>query len=113
MTDGAQALVRCFNSYWDTTIYALKTQLRFFFTNTFRIQKYGADQLGSGPALQICGKIKEAKAKIDLEELIAFVETIFKMDFDDVFKVPEIEAAESQAIKKRKTDKHLEGFEVL
>ena len=53
MTDGAQALVRCFNSYWDTTIYALKTQLRFFFTNTYRIHKYGSDQLGSGPGLQI------------------------------------------------------------
>ena len=102
MTDGAQVLVRCFNSYWDTTIYALITQLRFFFTNTYRIHQYGSDQLGSCPALQICGKIKESKTKIDLEELIAFVETIFKMDFDDVFKVPEIEATETQVIKKRK-----------
>ena len=35
------------------------------------------------------------------------------MDFDDVFKVPEIESAETQVMKKRKRDKRLEAFEVL
>ena len=64
MTDGAQAIVRFFNCYWDTTIYSLQTQLRFFFTNTFRAHQYESDQLGSGPGLQICGKIKEAKQKL-------------------------------------------------
>ena len=35
------------------------------------------------------------------------------MDFDDVFTIPEVEAAESHVIKKRKRDKRLEAFEVL
>ena len=51
LTDGAQALVRCFNCHWDTAIYSLQTQLRFFFTNTYRAHQYEPDQLGSGPAL--------------------------------------------------------------
>ena len=63
---------------------------QIFFTNTFRVHQYESDQLGSGPGLQICGKIKEAKTKIDLEELIHFMDTIYKMDFDDVFTAPEI-----------------------
>ena len=41
------------------------------------------------------------------------METIFKMDFNDVFRVPEIEATETQGIKKRKRDKRLEAFEIL
>ena len=36
MTDGAQALVRCFNCYWETTIFSLQTQLRYFLTNTYK-----------------------------------------------------------------------------
>ena len=39
--------------------------------------------------------------------------TIYKMVFDDVFTAPEIESAETQAMKKRKRDKHLKAFEVL
>ena len=60
LTDGAQALVRCFICHWDTAIYSLQTQLRFFFTNTYKAHQYEPDQLGSGPTLQICAKIKEA-----------------------------------------------------
>ena len=29
LTEGSQALIRCFNNYWDTNIYSLQTQLRF------------------------------------------------------------------------------------
>ena len=69
--------------------------------------------MGSGPALQICGKSKEAKTKIEMEELLVFLERIFTMDFEDVFKVPEIESADTPALHKRKRDKRLEAFEVL
>ena len=72
MTDGAQALVICFNCYQETQIYSLQTQLRYFLTNTYRAQQYEPDQLGFGPGLAVCGKIKEAKTKIDIEELICF-----------------------------------------
>ena len=43
MTDRAQALVRCFNCYWETQIYSLQTQLRYFLTNTYRAQQYEPD----------------------------------------------------------------------
>ena len=76
ISDGAQALVRCFNCYWETQSYSLQTQLRYFLTNTFRAQQYEPNQLGFGPGLAICGKIKEAKTKIDIKELIRFVKTI-------------------------------------
>ena len=69
--------------------------------------------MGARPALQICGKIKDAKTKIEMEELLGFVERIFTMDFEDVFKAPEIEASETPAHRKRKRDKRLEAFEVL
>ena len=69
--------------------------------------------MGSGPALQICGKNKEVKEKIEMVELLGFVEKIFTMDFEDVFKAPEIEASETPALRKRKRYKRLEAFEVL
>ena len=91
MTDGAQALVRSFNCYWETQIYSLYTQLKYFLINIFRAQQYEPDQLGFGPGLAVCGKLKEAKDKIDIEELIRFVKNIYKMEFDAVFTTPEVE----------------------
>ena len=41
----------------------------------------------------MCGKLKEAKEKVDLMENIRFVETIYKMEFDTVFTLPEVEAS--------------------
>ena len=35
------------------------------------------------------------------------------MEFDSVFTTSKVEAAETQALKKRKRDKHLEAFEIL
>ena len=58
MTDRAQALVKCFNCYWETTIFSLQTQLRYFLINTYKAYKYEPDQFGSGPGLQICANIK-------------------------------------------------------
>ena len=115
LTEGAQALVMSFNNFWDTNVYtySLHLQLRFYFTNPYCAHQYQPDQMGSGPVLQICGKIKEAKTKIEMEELLGFVEKIFTMDFEDVFKAPEIEASETPALRKRKRDKRLEAFEVL
>ena len=52
-TEGSQALVMSFNNFWDTTVYGLQLQLRFYFTNLFRAHQYEPDQLGSGSALQI------------------------------------------------------------
>ena len=49
----------------------------------------------SGSALQICGKVKEAKYKIEREELLAFAEKMFQIDFEDVFKIPVIEGDET------------------
>ena len=103
----------CFNNFWDTYVYSLLVQLRFYFTNLYRAHQYETDQMGSGPALQICAKIKEAKTKIEMEELLGFVEKIFTMDFEDIFKAPEIDSYETPALQKRKRDKHLEAFEVL
>ena len=54
-----------------------------------------------------------AKTKVDIEELIRFVKTIYKMEFDTVFTVPEVEASETAALKKRKWDKYLKAFEIL
>ena len=100
----------CLNIFWDTNVYSLHVQLRFYFTNLYCAHQYQTDQMGSGPALQICVKIKEAKTKIEMEELLGFVEKIFTMDFEDVFKAPEIESSETPALRKRKRDKHLKGF---
>ena len=61
----------------------------------------------------MCGKIKDAKTKVDIEEHIRFVETIYKMEFDTVFTVPEVEASDPAVLKKRKRDKQLEAFEQL
>ena len=81
LTEGAQALVMSFNNFWDTNVYSLQLQLRFYFTNLYCAHQYQPDQMGSGPALQICGKIKEVKTKIEMEELLGFVERIFTVDF--------------------------------
>ena len=43
MTDGAQALFICFNCYWETTIFSLQTQLRYFLTNTYMAHQYEPD----------------------------------------------------------------------
>ena len=63
-TEGAQALVMSFNNFWDTTVYSLQLQLHFYFRNLYRAHQYEPDQMGSGSALQICGKVKEAKTKM-------------------------------------------------
>ena len=113
LTEGAQALVMSFNNFWDTTVYSLHLQLRFYFTNLYRAHQYQENQMGSGPALQICGKVKEAKEKIEMVELLGFAEKIFTMEFEDVFKAPEAESSETPALRKRKRDKRLEAFEIL
>ena len=95
MTDGAQALVRSFKCYWETKIHSLYTQLKYFLINIFRAQQYEPDQLGFGPGLAVCGKLKEANDKIDIKELIRFVENIYKMEFDVVFTTPEVGALET------------------
>ena len=41
------------------------------------------------------------------------MEKIYRMDFDDVFTVPEIVSAETLAMRKRKRDKCLKVFEVV
>ena len=69
--------------------------------------------MGSGSALQICGKVKEAKNKIEMEELLAFAEKMFTMDFEDVFKIPVIKDDDTITLRKRKREKRLEAFEVL
>lgn len=101
MTDGAQALVRSFNCYWETQIYSLYTQLKYFLINILQAQQYKPDQFGFGPGLAVCGKLKEVKDKIDIEELIRFVKNIYRMEFYVVFTTPEVEASETQALKKR------------
>ena len=53
-TEGSQALVMSFNNFWDTRVYSLQLQLRFYFTNLYRAHQYEPDELGSGSALQIC-----------------------------------------------------------
>ena len=35
-------------------------------------------------------KTEQAKTKIDIKELIRYVETIYKMEFDSVFTTPEV-----------------------
>ena len=81
-------------------MYSLQTQICYFLINIFRAQQYQPEQLGIGPSLAVCGKIKEAKNKVNLEEHIRFVETIYKMVFDTVFTVPKAEATETAALKK-------------
>ena len=104
-------MIRYFNCFGETQVYSLQTQIRYFLTNIFRAQQYTPEQLGFGPSLAVCGKIKEAKTKVDLEEHIPFVEIIYKMEFDTVFTVPEVEASNKTALKKQKRDKRLETFE--
>ena len=112
-TEGSQQLVTSFNNYWDSAVYGLQLQLRFLFTNLFRAHQYEPGQLGSGSALQICGKVKEAKYKIEMEEILAFAEKIFQIDFEQVFRIPTIEGDETAPLRKRKREKRLEAFEVL
>lgn len=61
----------------------------------------------------MCGKIKDAKTKVDIEEHICFIKTIYKMEFDTVFTVPELKASDLAVLKKRKHDKWLKIFEHL
>ena len=72
--------------------------------------------MGSGSALQICGKVKEAKYKIEMEELLAFAEKIFQIDFEQVFKIPIIEGDETRAhVKEREKrgSKHSKSSKLL
>ena len=98
-TEGSQQLVTSFNNYWDSAVYGLQLQLRFMFTNLFRAHQYEPDQLGSGSALQICGKIREAKYKVEIEEILPFAEKIFQIDFQDVFKIQAIENDDTPALR--------------
>ena len=50
---------------------------------------------------------------MDLTEHIRFLKTIYKMTFETVFTVPEAEATDTAAQKKRKHDKYQEIFERL
>ena len=69
--------------------------------------------MGFGPGLAVCRKVKDAKTKVDIKEHICFIETIYKIEFDNVFTVPEVEASDTTALQKRKCDKRLEIFEKL
>ena len=57
--------------------------------------------------------MREAKYKIEMEELLAFAEKIFTINFEQVFKVPIIEGDETVAQRKRKRERRLEAFEIL
>ena len=97
LRDGFQALIWSFNCYWDTQIYPLATQIGCLLINIFRAYQYQPGQLGHGRGLSVCGRIKEAKEKVDLTEHIRFVETIYKMTFEMVFTLPEAEATDMAA----------------
>ena len=43
VTEGAQALVMSFNNFWDTNVYSLQLQLRFYFTKLYRAHQYKPD----------------------------------------------------------------------
>ena len=73
-TEGSQQLVTSFNNFWDVTSHGLQLQLRFLFTNLFRAHQYEPAQLGAGSALQIRGNVREAKNKIEMEEMLPFAE---------------------------------------
>ena len=100
LMDWDQSLIRSINCYWETQKYILATQIRYLLINIFRAHQYQPDQLGIGPGLAVCGRIKEAKEKVDLTEKIRFIETIYKMNFETVFIVPEGEATDTAAQKK-------------
>merc|ERR1711867_157157 len=68
---------------------------------------------GAGQPLQICGNVREAKYKIEMEEMLPFTEKIYGITFDQVFSLPTIEAEETDAMKKRKRGMRLEAFEIL
>ena len=112
-TEGSQQLVTSFNNFWDVTSHGLQLKLCFLFTNLFRAHQYEPAQLGSGSALQICGNVREAKYKIEMEEMLPFAEKIYGITFEQVFKIPTIEAEETDAMKKRKRGRRLEAFEIL
>ena len=101
-TEGTQQLVTSFNNFWDVTVHGLQLQLRFLFVNLFRAHQYEPTQLGAGQPLQICGNVREAKYKIEMEEMLPFAEKIYGITFDQVFNLPTIEAEETDAMKKRK-----------
>ena len=48
-----------------------------------------------------------------MEEILAFTEKIFQIDFEQVFRIPTIEGDETATLRKRKREKRLEAFEVL
>ena len=48
-----------------------------------------------------------------MEEILPFAKKIYDIDFEKVFKVPTIEAEETDAQRKRKRLRRLEAFEVL
>ena len=80
-TEGSQQLVMSFNNFWDVTSHGLQLQLHFLFTNLFRAHQYEPAQLGSGSALQMCGNVREAKYKIEMEEMLPFAEKIYAINF--------------------------------
>ena len=70
--EGTQQLVTSFNNFWDVTVHGLQLQLCFLFVNLFRAHQYEPTQLGAGQPLQICGNVREAKYKIEMEDMLPF-----------------------------------------
>ena len=93
LTEAEQACIRVFNSYWDTKVYPLAIQVRYLLIKLFRASQYQPHELGEGPRLSLCARIKKAKERFDLVE---HVETIYIMTMDTVFNVPKAEASDNR-----------------
>lgn len=113
LTDTDQALIRASNWFWDTKVYHLATQVRYLLISLFKSYQYQPNQLGEGPGLSVCARIREAKEHIDLSEHIKFVETIHGMTMDMVFTVLDAEASYAAQLRKRKRDKRQEIYDKL
>ena len=86
-------------------MYHLATQVCYLLISLFRSYQYQPNQLGEGPGLSVCARIKEAKEHIDLSEHIKFVETIHGMTIDMVFTVPEADVSDTVQLRKHKRDR--------